>query len=245
MTGTALPERGVARIDRIEARYSDQLWEFALRDAARIAARWLERCTEKPALFNGTVLRQAAGSLDGPVFRALYHPCDYASFLAWLEADGAPDPASRNGFALAALRATDGAYLCGVMAPHTASAGRIYFPGGTPDMSDVQADGSVDLGGSALRELGEETGLLPAEVTIEAGFTTVFDGPRVAFLKPMALSIGAEAARGLIRARLASQDQPELSDIHIVRGPADVDDRRMPRFMCDFFADRFGTSPRT
>ncbi len=44
-----------------------------------------------------------------------------------------------NVFAAAALRAADGAYLLGEMAPSTAAAGQLYFPCGTPDPEDITA----------------------------------------------------------------------------------------------------------
>ena len=82
---------------------------------------------------------------------------DFASFLAWRDW-GFPEAGVTNCFSMGALRTSDGAWLMGVMAPHTAGAGKIYFPAGTPDPGDI-VDGRVDLAGSVIREVAEETGL--------------------------------------------------------------------------------------
>ena len=83
-------------------------------------------------------------------------------------------PAAGGGRTIASVRrrsvAADGAFLLGVMGPHTINAGRIYFPCGTPDRSDI-VGGKVDLDLSVRRELKEETGLDVAEFTAEPGWT--------------------------------------------------------------------------
>ena len=56
--------------------------------------------------------------------------------LAWRDF-GFPDANIANGFSMAALLSADGAFDLGEMAPHTANAGAIYFPSGTPDASLV------------------------------------------------------------------------------------------------------------
>ena len=56
--------------------------------------------------------------------------------IAWRDW-GFPDRAVRNCFSAGAIRASDGAFVLGVMGAQTANAGKIYFPAGTPDPSDV------------------------------------------------------------------------------------------------------------
>ena len=100
----------------------------------------------------------------GGVLRGQYLETDFASFIAWRDWDF-PDATVKNCFALGALRGSDGAFLLGVMGPHTMNAGRIYFPGGTPDPSDI-AEGKVDLEGS-VRRLLDRLGLPFEPVCVE------------------------------------------------------------------------------
>ena len=79
----------------------------------------------------------------------------------------------------------------------------------------------------------EETGLDPAELETVPGWLVTGTGPFVFHAKLMRSALSAEALRRRILDHLASQRQPELADIRIVRGPADLDPM-MPPFVLAF-----------
>jgi 8-oxo-dGTP pyrophosphatase MutT (NUDIX family) len=132
---------------------------------------------------------------------------------------------------MAALRGADGAYLLGVMAAHTANAGRIYFPAGTPEPADVGANGSVDLLGNVLRELMEETGVGRHEIEIGEGWTVVVEGGRTALMREIRMDLPAEAIRARILAFLGRERRPELSDILVVSRPEEAMRAEIPGFV--------------
>ena len=225
-------------LDAIDAEFEAYDWSFPREHAAEIAAIWARETAGKPEMFNGRVLIQHRGMRDGAVFRCGYSETDYRTFLAWHRM-GHPPPHVRNGFAMAALRAADGAFLLGEMGAHTANAGKIYFAAGTPDFGDV-VDGKVDLAGSVLREMGEETGLLAADVTVGAGWTAIFSAERIAFMRPVSIALSAVEARALMLSRMKALPEQELADIHIIRGLADLDEARMPKFQLAYLRHIFG-----
>jgi 8-oxo-dGTP pyrophosphatase MutT (NUDIX family) len=234
---------GVIAIARVDARLVSYDWPFMAMRKAEIAAHWEVMKADKPAMFNGQVLLQCRGHVEGDIFRADYFQLDYASFIAWHRWGHPPTDGAqiRNGFAMGALRSRDGAYLMGVMGQHTANAGKIYFAAGTPDPGDVTADGNVDLAGSVMRELEEETGLMAHEVTAGDDWRIVLSNERVAFMRDVFIDLPAVEARRLIRDRLSRQAEPELDDIAIARIPADIDIVRMPVFMQTFLKHMFTT----
>jgi 8-oxo-dGTP pyrophosphatase MutT (NUDIX family) len=230
----------VAEIDlRLEARP----WPFAQNESERIAAHWRKRQAERPHLFNGRVLLLGRHALEtradgASALRGAFFEVDFSAFLAWRDF-GFPDRSTFNCFSAAALLSSDGAFLLGEMAAHTANAGSIYFPAGTPDLSDV-FEGRVDLAASVARELEEETGLSPDAVAFGPSWTLVYDPPHVACIKVMRLDEPAEAAKARIEAFLAKDPVAELSRIHIIRRPEDLDAPRSRRFVADFLAFAFG-----
>lgn len=213
----------VRLVDRLSFELDPRIWAFAAERRAEIDAHFATRRRERPSLWNGDVLLLADHTLNGEALRGRYFKTDFASFLAWRDWNF-PDPAIRNCYAQAALRGADGAFLLGVMAGHTANAGQIYFPSGTPDASDV-IDGAVDLEASLWRELAEETGLTEKDLAPQPGWLAVFVGIRIALTKVLQARENAEALRARILRNIATQQSPELSDIRIVRGPDDLDSR--------------------
>lgn len=230
----------VLDVTSVDARLEEYHWNFSQERRADIDAHWQKLIADKPKMFNGRVLLQHWGHLHEGVFKAGYFETDYADFIAWHHF-GYPPPAMRNGFAMAALRARDGAFLLGEMAPHTVNAGKIYFAAGTPDRNDVRADGRVDLAGSLVRELREETGLREGEFSVGSRWTIVLSGVRVAFMRPVTIDLPAQEARALIRSRLLAEAEPELSDIVIIRSAAECDQERMPVFMQQYLRHAFAT----
>lgn len=228
----------IVPLDRLALAFAPRPWAFADARRAEIDAHFARLSGEKPALWNGRVLLLHDYEVAGREFRGAYLETDFASFIAWRDWNH-PDRAMRNCFALGALLASDGAFLLGVMGAHTANAGRIYFPGGTPDPADI-AGGMVDLEGSVRRELVEETGLQAGDLDIEAGWHAVLAGPRIAMMKVMRSRETAAALHARIRDHLARETAPELSDMHIARTESDLDPR-MPDFIVAFLRHHWDT----
>ena len=230
----------IHRVTTLDLAVEAWSWPFALERRAEIDAHFALQLRENPALWNGRVLLGRNPVFSGERFSASYFETDFASFLAWRDW-GFPDKGVFNGFGMGGLLCVDGAFVLGEMGPHTANAGRIYFPSGTPDLDDVR-DGAVDISGSVARELEEETGLAPADYRGEAHWHCVFTGPAVAMIKVLRVDMPGDALRARIVGNLALQQSPELSDIHLVRGTADLTSA-MPDFVAAFIEARLSTQP--
>jgi 8-oxo-dGTP pyrophosphatase MutT (NUDIX family) len=221
----------VLQIDRLVLGYSPWRWPFAQEHRRDIEAHFIRAQKQKPELWNGRVLMLRDYAIDGRVFRGRYFETDFANLLAWRDWDF-PDATVKNSFAMGALRSSDGAFVLGRMGVHTANAGLMYFPAGTPDPEDVQ-HGNVDLLGSVMREVEEETGLTSQDYTMQPGWLTVLAGPRIAHMRVLQARMPADELRTRIRSYLAAQKQPELSDVRIVRSPVDISPT-VPPFVTSF-----------
>jgi 8-oxo-dGTP pyrophosphatase MutT (NUDIX family) len=138
---------------------------------------------------------------------------------------------------LAWARCADGGFVLGEMGAHTANAGRIYFPSGTPDLDDI-SDGAVDIAGSVAREVEEETGLTSADYRAGSHWDCVVSGAAIAMIRILNVDSSGDALRARIEANLSRQQQPELAAIHLVRGTSDLT-TAMPRFVTAFIEKQF------
>jgi 8-oxo-dGTP pyrophosphatase MutT (NUDIX family) len=228
------------RISTLDLTVEPWGWPFADARRDEIAAYFAGQQREKPALWNGRVLIGRNPVFSGDRLSASYFEVDFASFLAWRDW-GFPDSSVFNGFGMGALRCADGAFVLGEMGQHTANPGRIYFPSGTPDLDDVRG-GTLDISGSVVRELEEETGLSPGEYESDPDWHCIYTGPAVAMIRMLRVDMPGETLRERIVANLAGQREPELSAIHVVRGVSDLTSA-MPRFVTAFLEAQFASLP--
>ena len=211
-------------------------WPFAQSRRAEIDAHFAGAQRAKPDLWNGRVLLARNPELGDGYLKADYFETDFASFLAWRDW-GFPDSGIFNGFGMGALRSADGAFVLGEMGQHTANPGRVYFPSGTPDLDDVR-NGTLDMAGSVIREVEEETGLVEIDYTASPHWDCVVSGAAIAMIRVLSVKASGEALRARIEANLALQQQPEIAAIHLVRERGDLT-AAMPRFVTAFLKQEF------
>jgi 8-oxo-dGTP pyrophosphatase MutT (NUDIX family) len=226
----------IHRVTTLDLNVSTFAWAFTAERRSEIDAHFAARQREKPALWNGRVLLGRNAVRNGNHLSAEYFETDFASFLAWRDW-GFPDREVFNGFGMGALRCSDGAFVLGEMGADTSNAGRIYFPAGTPDLDDINGD-RLDLASNVAREIEEETGLAPSAYRATPHWDCVVTGATIAMIRTLQLDLPGETVRAQIEANLSRQEHPELSGVHLVRGPGDLNDN-MPRFVTTFLEQQF------
>ena len=229
----------IHRVTQLDLKCGAWTWPFAVERRAGVDAHFAHQQAEKPKLWNGRVLLGRNPVFSGDRFSASYFEADFASFLAWRDW-GFQDKSVFNGFGMGALRGSDGVFVLGEMAAHTANGGRIYFPSGTPDLDDLR-DGMVDIPGSVAREVEEETGLTPADYAAVDHWDCIVSGAMIAFIRILNVDMPGGMLRAKIEANLATHQSPELAAIHLARGPADFTPA-MPGFVTAFIEAKLSTA---
>lgn len=209
----------IHRVAQLDLSVQPWSWPFADERRADIETHFALKRSEKPQLWNGRVLLARHPEFAGDRLRARYFETDFASFLAWRDW-GFPDSSVFNGFGMGALQSSDGAFVLGEMAGHTANAGRIYFPSGTPDLDDIRLD-AVDMAGSIAREVEEETGLTPADYRAGAHWDCVVSGHAIAMMRILNVEFDRRSAarqdRGQSRPAASARTGRHASGAHDVR----------------------------
>lgn len=208
-------------ISSFDLRLHAGAWSFAEAEKLRIAEHWRKLADANPRIWNGDVLICAETRIADAVLTGRFIKTDYASFVAWRDW-GWPDKTVSNLFGSAIVHTCDNALLYGRMAGHTLNAGKIYPPGGSLEMKDVTADGRVDVMGSLVRELSEETGLDASDA--ETGeLLAIIDGPRLSVAQVFHFAQPADMLAEQVRRYLRDGHEDELSDIEIVRATSQFD----------------------
>lgn len=189
---------------------------------ALAADHFRARKDRNPHLYDGEILLFRDVSVGAGALSATAVTCRYSVMVTLL--DERPEGLDLvNLFGAAAPLSRDGALLLGRMGPKTFEPGEVKFASGTPDLEDVdRPGGSVDLDGSIVRELAEETGLDAAEATPAPDCLVAREGPYLAVVRPLVFPQPGEALRERVRTFLVAERDPELSGVELVRRPDDA-----------------------
>jgi len=202
---------------------------FSVREEARIAATFAAAKAGNPALFDGPILLFSRPRTDGSSLAATAYRTRYSS-LTTLIAHPETGRDAYNLFGAAAIVGSDGGIVLGRMGPRTAGAGEVKFPGGTPDEEDVTAAGGVDIVGSIVREMAEETGLSVSDARLDETLILVDDHPYFAVVGVLRFPEPADRLAERVRAFLAADPDPELAGVEIVRPGASLDPAIVPAY---------------
>jgi 8-oxo-dGTP pyrophosphatase MutT (NUDIX family) len=220
----------VRAVRSFDMRVVDEPWPFADENAEKIGIHWAEAAAKNGALFNGRVLVARDLVIEDDIARGTYVQIDFAALLYWRNLGFPIQAQACNGFGSAVVVSRDGAVLLGAMGKHTANAGRMYFPAGTPDPNDVVGD-RLDIDGSLVRELREETGLGADLVRPSETRWVVEDRPIVSCARRVDTDLTADELEAHVNAFLAKETEPELAAVRMVRSRADIDAERMPAYV--------------
>ena len=196
-------------------------WEFEQERRDEIARFWQEALRRTPTMWDGKVILTMNRTLKNGILSGECTQVSFSSYLAWRSWD-CPDPSVFNCFGSAVIRSADGAILLGRMAASTANAGKVYPIAGMLDSKDVAEDGSIDIFASTGRELSEESGLSIEECRRGPVFAASM-GQFLSVAQVLDFDDEAEALADRVRTFIASEKDPELDDVLIVRRPSDLD----------------------
>lgn len=222
----------------LEAKLVSWEWPWVKENKSAIEENWNKRKQHNQSIFNGRVLLARNAVFTPQASSLQLFEVNYSEMVAALDLN-VPDYDIWNAFAMGALRGSDGAYICGIMGEDTFNAGRVYFPAGTPDREDCRTDGTVDLAGSLLRELEEETGLSEG-FQVETQWLAVQSWPALALISTVNFDEPAHKIAARIEKNLQTQDKPELAGTRIIQNQKDIDPTVMPQYLQHFFSFSFG-----
>ena len=205
-------------------------WSYARIHGDEIDDHWQRASAENPRYFNGDIHLIESLEVGGNRITARLFRTDFKSFLFWRNAGFPVEANAFDGFGSALIRSIEGYILLGRQRASQINAGLSYLPGGFLDARDVGADGKIDILASIAREVLEETGLSPTDLNAAPGIIVTHVGPHVSFAQEFRTDLTAHALTEKVHAHLASEADPELESIVVVRGVDDFRNLAMPPY---------------
>ena len=227
----------IMSVTEAEISLSDRCWSFVQVHATQIEAYWHRRTAEQPKLFNGHILLLHNWSCVDGRLRGQCLITEFKNFLYWRE-HKKPDAAVIDFFPVAPLHSQEGWLLVGRMGRDHSSAGRVFPPCGALHTDDVD-DGKVDLDGNILREIREETGLALDRTELGPSILILDGAGRLVYVRPVKLQRPAVQIVKEIQSYLGHATNPELSEIIVVKGAADICETAMPSFTVAYIEQAF------
>ncbi|MDQ8697439.1 NUDIX hydrolase [Hyphomicrobium sp. LHD-15] len=223
-------ETRVFAVSGVTLRVVDGTWDFAAQKNQYIAEHWQRRLDENPKFFNGIVHVLVNYSLSaGGVFSGTFVRTDFKSFLYWRET-GAPDPTVMDAFGSALILSSEGRVLLGRQRQGNLNGDLSYPPGGFIDVRDIAADGTIDLDGSVLREITEETGLDDTVLQRLSGYVVTIAGPVLSIAVPWTSALSEPNLISAVSRHIDADPDGELKSVAFVAPGASADGLAMPAY---------------
>lgn len=210
-------------VERCDLAVTPGVWTYAEANRQAIAAHWAWRIAESPRLFNGVIHLLGSWDVSGGTFTGRFLRTDFASFLHWREC-GHPEAGVRDCFGSALIRSAEGHVLLGRQRPGQVNSGLLYPPSGFIDPADIRSDGHIDIVANIAREIAEETGLDAGGLAWRPGYRVAFSGAQVALAREGRSSLDSEALRRAVLDHIATEPEPELSDIMMLDESSSIRD---------------------
>ncbi len=221
----SLPPGRVIPAARAELRLSPEPHPYEHVHAAAIEANWQRESAANPALYDGRTVLFSRVALEGEALVGRCHAVRFASLMHWRVAKRSDVAA--HLFAMAVPVTRDGAVMAARMGPRTANAGQVYFAGGSLEAPDF-VDGVADVDGNMLREVAEETGLDLTATTAEPVLRVLNSNSGVVVMRRYRLDEDAAELDRRIRAFLAAERDPEITEPVFIRPGAAYDPAILP-----------------
>lgn len=210
-----IPHGKMLPVERVEMHLDPAPHPFESMHEAAIEAGWRAEKAANPALFDGRVVLLSQALYSEGTLSGRFHAVRYATLLHWRRHR---PPEVGHSFAHAALVSSDGLLVAARMGPHTANAGLVYFAAGSFEPLDF-TDGMIDADRNMAREVAEETGLdLGAAAPEKLLYAHASDYGIVIFRRFRFRRTAEELAHE-IRAFIARQEQPEITEPVVISGP--------------------------